>query len=239
MIKGDNLSSLGGAADISPTEAWAVGNVTEGPSPGQVIERWDGTQWDLFPGPSFAPGDQSALYTMTAISANDIWAVGSLVSNGLLNFLFEHWNGTDWTPITVPNDGAFLLGASSDATNDVWAVGYSGFLESNSTTLVYHYNGANWQSVPSPNVGGSDQLNAVVALAPNDVWAVGSSMVPNDPTLTLIEHYDGSQWSVCPAPMSGRPAATSRIDCSESQRSLRRTYGPSGPISPPMVPATR
>jgi len=208
LFTGLNTSFLQGVADISPTEAWAVGNVVDGPDTGPVIERWDGTQWNVFPGRSLPPGDQADLFAITAISANDIWAVGNLVSNGFGNFLFEHWDGTAWTPTAVSNNNALLTAASSDATSDVWAVGYSGFLGSDSRTLVYHYDGTAWHSVPSPTVGAADQLNAVAALAPNDVWAVGSSIaVEHDPTLTLIEHYDGNKWSAVPSPNVGPNSA--------------------------------
>lgn len=208
MVKGDNTSTLGGVADISPTEAWAVGNTNSNgqTSPTQLIEHWDGTAWSLFSGPSFPSGDEPGLTAMTAISANDIWAVGSLLNPdpGILYFLFEHWDGTAWTVTGIQNNGAFLLGASSDATNDVWAVGYSGFVNESSDTLVYHYDGEKWQHIPSPKVGAAGQLNAVAALAPNNVWAVGdTTKVLHDPTLTLIEHYDGASWSVVPSPNVG------------------------------------
>jgi hypothetical protein len=213
MLKGDNTSTMGGVADISPTEAWAVGNTNSNgqTSPTQLIERWDGTAWSLFSGPTFPSGDEPGLTAMTAISANDIWAVGSLLNpDGFLYFLFEHWDGTSWTPTVIQNNGAFLLGASSDATNDVWAVGYSGFVDESSDTLVYRYNGEKWQHIPSPKVGAAGQLNAVAALAPNNVWAVGdTTMALHDPTLTLIEHYDGTSWTVVPSPNVG-PANSSQ-----------------------------
>jgi len=210
MING-STSSLGGVADISPTEAWAVGSVNLGlANPGQVIERWDGTQWNVFPGPSFAAGDQPDLKAMTAISANDIWAVGSLLSNGgvNLNFLFEHWDGTSWTATTKLTNDAFLFAVSADATNDVWAVGFTGPENDSSRTLVMHYDGTRWKTVASPSVGnGASQLSGVVALAPNDVWAVGSSTPVAPPksaaTLTLIEHWDGASWTVATSPNVG------------------------------------
>src|SRR5271156_989946 len=44
MIKGDNNSFLQGVVAISPTLAWAAGNVTDGAHAGQVIEQWNGTR---------------------------------------------------------------------------------------------------------------------------------------------------------------------------------------------------
>src|SRR5579862_3202208 len=62
MIKGDNTSFLGGVVDVSPTLAWAVGTtgITLGTT-AQVIEQWDGSQWNIFPGPTFGAGDQPSL----------------------------------------------------------------------------------------------------------------------------------------------------------------------------------
>ena len=212
---GNNTSALQGVADISPTEAWAVGGTNASSTTGvnQLIEHWDGIQWSLFPGPVFGSTDEPYLYGVTAINANDIWAVGDVVNtaNGLLSFLFEHWDGTAWTATTVADgDSGFLLGASSDATNDVWAVGYSGFLDESSKTLVFRYDGTVWQQVKSANSGVADQLNAVTAIAPNDVWAVGSYFkAEHTPSLTLIEHFDGSAWTVVPSPNVG-PASNNQ-----------------------------
>jgi hypothetical protein len=95
MIKGNNKGSLQGVAAISPTLAWAAGNVTDGAHRGQVIEQWSGTKWSLFPGPKFGKKDQANIFAMTSSSANDVWAIGSLVNlnTGSVSPLFEHWNG--------------------------------------------------------------------------------------------------------------------------------------------------
>jgi hypothetical protein len=212
MIVGNNASLLEGVVDFSPTLAWAVGTVGIGGigSPGQVIEQWNGTTWSEFPGPVFVSGDTPGLSAMTAISPDDMWAVGSMLSEGglLLNLLFEHWDGTAWTATSQTTNSAFLLGASADATNDVWAVGFNGSENDKSRTLAMHYDGTSWKTVAIPSVGtGANQLNAVVALAPNDVWAVGFSTPVAPPkgaaTLTLIEHWDGTSWSVVTSPNVG------------------------------------
>jgi hypothetical protein len=211
MINGDNTSFLGGVVDISPTLAWAGGTVGIGEAnPGQVIEQWNGTAWSVFPGPTFAAGDEPSIKAMTATSANDVWAIGSLLSdNGeLLSYLFEHWNGTAWTAKTLVSGDAFLFGASADATNDVWAVGFNGPENDSSRTLALHYDGTSWKAAKTPSVGsGANQLNGVLALAPNDVWAVGFSTPVPPPkevaTLTLIEHFDGTSWTVIPSPNVG------------------------------------
>jgi hypothetical protein len=215
LINGQLTADLQGIVDISPTLAWAVGNITLGANAGQIIEQWNGTKWNLFPNPTFPPNSQSDLFAMTSTSANDIWAVGNLVqdlSNGqALSFnLFEHFDGTAWTP-TLINTNTFeaLTGVSADAINDAWAVGWVSPLTTGSNEpLAIHWNGANWVSAATPHVGqGANELNAVLALAPNDVWAVGFS-TPHAPpqqsaTLTLIEHFDGKTWKVVPSPNVG------------------------------------
>jgi hypothetical protein len=209
MVNGDNTSFLGGVVDVSPTLAWAVGTVGIGTgNPNQVIEKWNGTSWAAFPGPRFAKGIQPELKAMTEISADNIWAVGSVVDETELEILFEQWNGTKWAATTPFIGTGFALAISADAANDVWAVGFQGAENDDSQTLILHYDGTSWTIVPSPNVGGgANQLNAVVALAPDNVWAAGFSTSVPPPTevasVTLIEHWDGESWTVVPSPNMG------------------------------------
>jgi len=210
MIKG-TTSELNGVFDISPTEAWAAGiiNIGEG-NPNQVIEKWDGTQWSIFPGPTFGSGDEPSLFGMSGTSASDIWAVGFLLAGdgNALEALFEHFDGTEWTATEVADGTPFLLSVSADATNDAWAVGYNEAVIDEDATLAMHWNGTAWTPVSTPNVGsGNNVLESVLALAPNNVWAVGYSTPeppPQSPaTLTLIEHFDGTSWNVVSSPNVG------------------------------------
>src|SRR5579872_1495973 len=199
---------LTGVVDISPTLAWAVGNVSEGENPfQQVIEQWDGKEWSVFPGPNFPPNSQAALFGMASTSANDIWAVGSFADAAGTGFnLFEHWDGTAWTATTIlqPPAGESLLGVSADATNDAWAVGFKG---ANGQTFAMHWNGSEWAEVATPNVTkGTNRLEAVLALSPNNAWAVGFFTPANadrEPRRTLILHWDGKTWKVVPSPNVG------------------------------------
>jgi hypothetical protein len=220
LINGELTADLQGVVDISSTEAWAIGNVTLGANPGQIIEKWNGTKWSLFPNPTLLPNSQGDLFAMTSTSATDIWAVGNLVQqviNGAVSYnLFEHWNGTSWTP-TFINDPTFeaLTGVSEDAIDDAWAVGWvSPEGDGSNGTLAIHWNGTKWSGVATPaNLGeGPNQLNAVVALAPDNAWAVGYStpgLAGQSATLTLILHWDGTTWSIVPSPNVG-PHSTSQ-----------------------------
>jgi hypothetical protein len=70
-------NSLTGVVDVSPTLAWAVGNVSEGVNPfQQVIEQWDGKEWSVFPGPNFPPNSQALLFGVVP-SPGNVWIFGS------------------------------------------------------------------------------------------------------------------------------------------------------------------
>ncbi len=124
-IHGDNTSRLGGVVDFAPNNVWAVGIINIGLANGnQVIEHFDGTKWNISPGPKFLPSDEPALESVTALSPSDMWAAGFILTNSGQSLfpLFEHYNGTAWTAFeTAFNDGT-IFGVSADATNDVWAV---------------------------------------------------------------------------------------------------------------------
>ena len=75
-------------------------------------------------------------------------------------------------------------------------MGFSGLSSAQASTFVAHYNGAIWQSVPSPNVGASSAFNGVVALASNNVWAVGSSSLLDDVLFAGVVTAPGRVWIV-------------------------------------------
>jgi len=156
MIEGDNTSFLGGVVDISPDLAWAAGTVNIGEGNlNQVIEQWNGSQWNVVQGPTFGAGDQPSLFGMAGVASNDIWAVGDLLADdgNAIFALFEHWDGTQWSATTVADGVPFLMSASADATNDVWAVGYNAAIIDENATLAMQWNGSTWQTISTPNVG--------------------------------------------------------------------------------------
>jgi hypothetical protein len=167
-------------------------------------------RWVL--GPSSTPGSvRNMLEGVTAISPNNVWAVGSYSS--VQPFyddrftLIQHWDGTQWTTVPSPNaaeDGNILHAVHAISANDIWAVGeYDSVPDPNlssTKTLTMHWNGSSWSIVPSPNFGPPQwgTLQDVTAVASNDVWAVGHSF--GDPPFPAIMHWDGIQWSIVPAP---------------------------------------
>jgi hypothetical protein len=205
-LTGLNENALLGVADLSPTNAWAVG-YTITPSQTQLLEHWDGTEWSDFPGPRLPKGSEAYLSSISADSPTDIWAAGHILQDDMQQLfgLIEHYDGTTWTFTEIPFT-PFLNAIAAISPDDVWVAGYSGETGEDSKTFLSHWNGTEWTQVPSPNVGsGANAINGLVAVATNNVWAVGYSTAKpdQDPTFNLIEHWNGTEWSVVTSPNVG------------------------------------
>jgi hypothetical protein len=148
----------------------------------------------------------SQLSSVAAVSASDVWAVGSFLDDTsfVSETLIEHYTGASWSVVPSPNPSTKvneLLGVSATGPDDVWAVGVTG-RDTDSfdlRTLAEHWDGATWTIVPTPTPSRGGQLNAVAALSPTDVWAVGGYST-NNVGKTLVLHYDGTSWTAIASP---------------------------------------
>src|SRR6266704_85564 len=161
-------------------------------------------QWSVVPSPNGS--SSSNLSAVAAVSANDVWAVGSSGNQRSgAQTLIEHWNGSSWSVVTSPNPGSIyntLYGVTVISAANVWAVGYYVNTTGVTQTLIEHWNGSSWSVMQSPNPGySSDHLNGVAAVSTSDVWAVGNGKTSSGKT--LIEHWNGSSWSVVTSPSPG------------------------------------
>jgi hypothetical protein len=156
-------------------------------------------QWRVVPAPTAGPGSTTTLQSVAAVSATDVWAVGTDYGS-TTQTLIVHWDGQGWQRVpspNVPDAGNYLEGVDAVAANDVWAVGtyYDSFNFTNAP-LILHWNGTSWSVVPGPTLSGSAQLRDVAARAADDVWAVGSSNTDGP----LIVHWNGTTWVQVPPP---------------------------------------
>ena len=149
--------------------------------------------YDLARDAAYLDASVSSLFSVAAVSANDVWAVGSNIGT-----LIEQWNGSTWNVVSSPNPGyGDLSSVAVVSANDIWAVGSNG----NLGTLIEQWNGSSWSVVPSPSPGSEyNELLSVAAVSANDVWAVGDYRDSNGNLGTLIEQWNGSSWSVVPSP---------------------------------------
>ncbi len=144
------------------------------------------------------------IFATSAVSTNDVWAVGVQTIGGNDRTLAEHWNGTTWTIVATPNPTTTywddLNGVVAIATNDVWAVGdYQINATGYVSTFAAHWNGSTWALVTATqNPMNYNWLFAVDAVSSTDVWAVGTSWSAG--YFTLVEHWDGSTWARVTSP---------------------------------------
>lgn len=206
------VNALRSVAAISANDVWAVGSGGGRNYSLALIEHWDGSQWSIVPGPAPDPQRAYNLYGVTALSANDIWAVGDFYSfypsTGAGAYIL-HYDGTAWTE--VPNSiEATLYSVDAVSATDIWAVG-GGLNGTPAAPASAHYDGTTWTPavVPNPSPYNAD-LTGVAAVATNDVWAVGKyQSTGGNALLTLIEHWDGTQWVAVPT--QGEPGATYQL----------------------------
>lgn len=192
--KGTFLSEV---TAIAPNDVWAVGTAERVENSERFTKplamHWDGSSWRDVPVPG--RGARSSLIAVAAVSADDVWAIGSPGQGGpLANHPFiVHWDGKEWQAVETPAvPGAnFMALRSIDAiaVNDVWVVGKSDAAPGE-LPLSLHWDGQQWSVIPVTDQGGD--MSTVVALAPNDVWAAADR--------NRFFHWDGSRWQSVPPP---------------------------------------
>jgi hypothetical protein len=199
-------ADLTGVVDLSPANAWAVGEAN-----GPLLEHWNGTAWSqaTIPDPDFTPGTNDSI---SASSASDVWVVGSTLNTATDEFVPEalHFNGSAWSVVAMPQAGTntSTIGAVTDiSATDAWAVGEDIGATSavGGSTLIEHWNGSSWSIVPSPTPGADPGLTGVAARGPSDVYAVGSNVpsVNGGTVQGMILRWNGSTWSADTDPTAG------------------------------------
>jgi hypothetical protein len=199
-------ATLDGVAALSATNAWAVGWFFDGFNNNPLIEHWNGTSWSVVANvPTEVGAGTTFLHAITAISASDIWAVGSFDIGATIN-LAMHWDGVKWSTtnpavVTTGQSTEELRGVSAVSSNDVWAVGGDLDAQNMGRPFAIHWNGSKWTQVATPTpptTSPADQLWAVSAVSTNDVWATG--LVGGQ---AFLEHWNGTSWSVANTPTLG------------------------------------
>lgn len=189
---GSDINELYSVAAISPTLAWAVGDYTMGTN--LQLVKWNGTLWTQQTLPNLP--DETTLHSVMAISANDVWAVGTKSSTIPLlaqECLTLHYNGSSWTSISATPVGSFrdrFQAVHGISANDVWACGTWGNNYADFHGLLMHWNGSSWSN--SPLTPTFTELWDVKMVASNDVWAIGEKNI-GGPFSTV--HWNGSTWT--------------------------------------------
>jgi hypothetical protein len=192
-------------AALATDNVWAVGMaINPGGGSSTLVEHWDGSSWSVVPSPNGSLVGGNHLYGVAAVATNDIWAVGGYGAASGDQTLVEHWDGNTWSVVPSPNGSILtneLFSVAAASSGDVWAVGFFNVASGNgSQTLIEHWNGTSWNSVPSANCGTYNSLSAVAVVGLNNVWAVGGCSGANGQTLgqAMAERWNGTNWSYLP-----------------------------------------
>jgi hypothetical protein len=212
---------------LSPTDVWAAGDQRiQGPD-GFVgtqilIERWNGSQWTVFPAPMTSGGSGNFVDDIEIIAPNDVWFVGDWLtfppsSAARKEALTMHWNGSSFSIVPAPFfanspiGGHGLTAASAVSSNDVWAVGGGHDGDYVNFSYIVHWDGSSWSYKPGPTAGWYHRLYDVAARASNDVYAVGDYQDESG-YHGLFLHWNGSTWTRLPDPPVGGSSLEVRAD---------------------------
>lgn len=187
-----SMVDMYGVAAVSNNLAWAVGAKAIGDS---NILRWYGDAWDEVD----SPRPEEKLFAVDALSASDVWAVGS-------NATIVHWDGRRWAAVDCAGcPSVYLRGVAMRRADDGWAVGDGG-------TLL-HWDGTAWSVAESPT---DRPLTAISAVPDGDVWAVGDSVM-----LRYVADEEPTATSASTLTPSAVPSSTRRPSPSPSPTRVR------------------
>ncbi|HEY6541346.1 MAG TPA: hypothetical protein VIZ18_10430 [Ktedonobacteraceae bacterium] len=210
---GSFYNILYGVTAISASNVWAVGfDAGNSGATQTLVEHWNGTSWSAVTSPSPA-SINNELFSVAAVSASNIWAVGfATINSGQTptdETLIEHWNGTAWSVVKSPSPGSndHLNGVAAISASDVWAVGNANTF---GQTLIERWNGSQWNVVKSASAGSSSDLRDVAVVSASNVWAVGYALIGSS-IQTFTEHWNGTGWQAVKSPNIGSSPAFSGV----------------------------
>ncbi|MBL1098453.1 hypothetical protein [Streptomyces coffeae] len=129
-----------------------------------MLQHWDGTRWKAQKLPDVGAGarDHWQLSSVTALAADDVWAVGGtgFIKPGKPVLL--HYDGARWSKVAVPGVGAARAGLNAVVAGpggQVWAVGQTQAPDGSWQALALRYDGKKWTNVPLPK--GTKELASV------------------------------------------------------------------------------
>lgn len=111
---------------------------------------------------------------MLALAANDVWAAG--------NTLVEHWDGTRWSVVPIPNLGPggsidkLAAGARRGGETGTGVGGPVWGIMSPQGVLVATWDGKEWSAIRGPAVEAFTTriLGIAAATSPDEMWIAGA-----------------------------------------------------------------
>lgn len=221
---------------VSSDDVWAVGQYETASGYWQtLVLHWDGAAWVVVVSPNVS-SQHNYLSNVSAVSANDIWAVGFTCEGNCAGFGGEmpfsmHWDGTSWSIVPTPDlgeDYAYLEGVTARGPNDAWAVGVY-VVDAEAKALAEHWDGTAWSHVDAPTPGVQTccpVLVDAVSVPGGDLWVAGYYHFPGNPVLrTAVLRLPAScsPATVTPTAVAASATATSVAPSSTAMPTATRT----------------
>lgn len=181
----DGNSAFQGTGGSAANDLWAVGEQNNGHYDVSLIEHWNGTKWKVIPNPGTGLPSFNGLYSVSATSSTDAWAVGYQEGTTENNTLIEHWNGQKWRIVASPKvtlGPGTLYSVVALSTTDAWAVG--SVSDNGAPLLIEHWNGTRWTlalGLAHQPVGGVAYATTMVS---GKLWVVGEDYNSTSQVLT-------------------------------------------------------
>ena len=176
-----------------------------------LVERWNGSRWQVQSTPQLPHSSGSSLQAVACVSARFCEVVGTsdggMLSDGgtVERALALRWNGSSWklqrTRSDPTQEGTTLDGVSCPSVHRCIAVGSAGATGDvgdgppPQDAVVERWEGSRWalQRVRlAPGVSGERGLAAVSCRSPRACTAVGSAGLGARP---LVERFEGNTWT--------------------------------------------
>ena len=185
-------------------------------------EQFNGSTWTTTQLPISTTLPDLSMTSISGSSPSDIWAAGTASTEGVerrkVAPVLEHFNGTSWTNVTVPVNGA---------VSDVAAITPTDAFALDGGSLI-QWNGSTWSVVNATTQTGAAVSGSVLAaLSPTDVWLAG---------VTTLDNFNGTTWTSVPVPstaaltpagqMLAEPVAATAAGPAPSDSSGRRSPPP-------------
>jgi hypothetical protein len=180
-------------ADLSPTDAWAVGSSFLG----SLALHWNGHRWVNVPVPGNSGFNQGFDAVAAIPGTSEIWALEA-ASGGQLML---KWNGSEFVGFSLPREKGKLseytvTGVAASSTSNAWDVGYSFSSSGTQPSLTLDWSNKKWSVVKSPSPKPADELFGVTTLSASSAFAVGVGFSPFQSTAAgLLLQWTGSSWS--------------------------------------------
>lgn len=201
IIPSGHTGIFNGVSGLSANDVWVVGYYYDQPS-GRYLpttEHWNGRRFTHRAAPPASDG-YNAFNAVVEIAPNDVWAVGyqtPVYYTTAYSPLIEHWNGSAWSIVPSPYEGAGQLTAiTASSATDVWAVGMR--TTNPQGTLILHWNGSAWSVVSDGHANDGAILRGVAVDSKGTVWAAGGTVAGHGDRATFVERRSGNSWIVEP-----------------------------------------